>query len=466
MRHAIVLGLLAALALPACKGQDKTVKVVKSTFNPQLGAVPGDVPDKPPPEKIGDAWTMYGLWVVTQDPNKQKDLLDAEIAVKGYVVNVTQATEDQFGQSVTPHVWIADQASRKGLYFPLTGYTDSYVALEEAAAYDRCIDACAKAKGDPRAEADATPGRYSRIFGACVTDVTECRALYEENPRANFFKLMGPVLKWYVRDQVFGSPGRVAIEEELRGQGNQICEGGPAQRRVLVTAIAAVTLGLDIEKLQKDVEDEIEEKYPRQKLNDLDPSIVQGIVNEKIAVFDDPVNVKKTLDLIRAMRAGTDPGTVFLDDRKLGPELKSVISKSEGADLKKVADDLLNDLLIRWFWSKADSKLDANKMCVFDDLIDFTSSYNMEPIDLLTRRRAMLGPAAGVTWQQALEGGQAYQFRVKFVSQSRTGFLGWTLDLTPTMICEIKENCPEYINPVFGTVYDFGFAEAAEANTP
>ena len=34
------------------------------------------------------------------------------------------------------------------------------------------------------------------------------------------------------------------------------------------------------------------------------------------------------------------------------------------------------------------------------------------------------------------------------------------------MVCAEKSNCPEYINPVFGTVYDFGFAEAAETNLP
>jgi hypothetical protein len=466
MRHVFVLALLAAVAVPACKGADKSVKVVKSTFNPQLSAVPGDVPDKPPPEKLGDAWTVYGLWVVTQDPNKQKPVQDAEITVKGYVVNVTEATEDKFGQSITPHVWIADQPSRKGLYFPLTGYADSYVALEEAAAYDRCIDACTKSKGDPRAEADATPGRYSKAFGACVADVPECRALYEENPRANFFKLMGAVLKWYVRDQVFGSTKRVSIEEELRGEGNQICEAGPAQRRVLITAIAAVSLGLNVDQFRKAVEAEIKDKYPRQKINDLDPSILQDISNRLLTVFDDPLNVKKTFDIIRGLRAGTDDGSAFLGDRKLGPELRSVIAKGEGADMKKVADDMLNDLLIRWFWSKADAKFDANKACVFDDLIDFTSSYNMEPIDLLTRRRAMLGPVPGTTWEQAMQSGQAYEFHAKFVAQSRTGFLGWTLYLTPTMICEVKANCPDYINPIFGTVYDFGFATAGESATP
>ena len=466
MRHAIVLGVLFATSVLACKGSDKSVKVVKSTYNPQLAAVPADVPDKPPPEKLGDAWTIYGLWAVTQDPNKQKGLVDSEIAVKGYVVNVTKPAGDKFGQSLTPHVWIADQASRKGLYFPLTGYTDSYVALEEAAAYDKCIEACTKGKGDPRVEADATPGRYSRIFGDCVADLPECRALYEENPAANYFELMGAVLKWYVRDQVFGSPKRQAIEEELRGQGNQLCEAGPAQRRVLVTIIAAVSLGFDVDQFKKTVEDEIKEKYPRQNINDLDPSIVQGICNKHLTVFDDPLNVKKTFDIIRAMRAGTDAGTAYLDDRKMGAELKSVIAKGEGEDIKKVADDMLMDLLIRWFWSKADARLEANKACVFDDLIDFTSSYNIEPIDLLTRRRAMLGPAADVTWDQAMENGQAYEFHAKFVSQSRTGFLGWTLDVTPTMVCEIKSNCPEYISPIFGTVYDFGFGEAAESTTP
>ncbi|MBI5500866.1 MAG: hypothetical protein HY907_11540 [Deltaproteobacteria bacterium] len=464
MPKVLVLGVLAA-GLWACKGSDGTAKIVKTTFNPQLGAVPGDLPDKPPPEKLGDQWTIYGLWVVTQSPDRQAEIKDAEITVKGHVVNVTKPASDEFGQSMTPHVWIADQASRKGLFFPLTGYADNYVALEEAAAYDRCIESCTKSKGDPRAEADRTPGRYSRIFGDCVVDVPECRALYEENPSANFFKLMGPVLKWYVRDQVFGSPKRVAIEEELRGQGNIVCEAGPAQRRLLLTAIAAVTLGLDLEQFKKDVEQEIEDKYPHQRVDDLDPEIVKDITNAHLKIFDDPQNVKKAIDLVRALRAGTDTGEALLGDRKIGPELKAAISKGEGSDIKKVADEMLMDLLIRWFWSKADAKKDANMACVFDDLINFTSSYNLAPMDLLTRRRAMLGPAAGVTWEQAMESQQAYEFRIKFVSQSRTGFLGWTMDLTPSMVCEIKENCPDYLNPVFGTVYDFGFAEA-EGSTP
>ncbi len=466
MRHAIVLAVLILAATVACKGSDSSVKVVKSTFNPQLSPVPGDVPDKPPPEKIGEAWTVYGLWAATQDMTKQKTVENAEITVKGYVVNVTVPASDKFGTNVTPHVWIADQASRKGLYYPLTGYADNYVALEDAAAYDKCIDACTKAKGDPRAEADQTPGRYSRIFGSCVTDLPECRALYEENPRANFYKLMGNVLKWYVRDQIFGSTKRLAIEDELRASGNQICEAGPAQRRILITAIAAVHLGLDTSKFADTVEKEIKEKYPRTKIADLEPSILQEIANKHLTVFDDPANVKKVFDMVRGMRAGTDDGAAIFDDRKLGPELKQAIAKGEGADLKKVADDLLSDLLIRWFWSKADAKADANMACVFDDLIDFTSSYNLEPIDLLTRRRAMLGPVPGVTWEQALQNAQPYEIKAKFVSQSRTGFLGWTLDVTPTMVCAEKANCPEYINPVFGTVYDFGFAEAAQSTTP
>jgi len=466
MRHAIVLAVLFAASTVACKGSDSSVKVVKSTFNPQLSPVPGDVPDKPPPEKIGEAWTVYGLWAATQDQTKQKAVEGAEITVKGYVVNVTAPAEGKFGQNVTPHVWIADQPSRKGLYFPLTGYADNYVALEEAAAYDKCIDSCTKTKGDPRAEADRTPGRYSRIFGDCVMDAPECRALYEENPGANFYKLMGNVLKWYVRDQIFGSMKRLAIEDELRASGNQICEAGPAQRRILITAIAAVSLGMDLAKFKKTVEDEIKEKYPRQKIADLEPSILQEIANKHLTVFDEPANVKKVFELVRAMRAGTDAGTALLEDRKLGPDLRAAISKGEGADLKKVADDLLADLLIRWFWSKADAKSEANMACVFDDLIDFTSSYNLEPIDLLTRRRVLLGPLPGVTWEQALQSGQPYELRAKFVSQSRTGFLGWTLDVTPTMVCAEKSNCPEYISPIFGTVYDFGFAEAAETNLP
>ena len=463
MRNAFVLGLLAT-GLWACKGSDGTAKIVKTSFNPGLSGVPGDLPDKPPPEKLGDQWTVYGLWVVTQNPEKQAAIKDSEITVKGHVVHVTRPAEDRFGQSTTPHVWIADQPSRKGLYFPLTGYADNYVAMEESAAYDRCIEACTKSKSDPRAEAERVPDRYSKIFGDCVTDVPECPALYEENPSANFFKLMGPVLKWYVRDQVFGSPRRLEIEEELKGQGNVICEAGPAQRRILMTAIAVAYLGLDVEQFKKDVEAEIEEKYPRQKVADLDPEIVKDITNTHLAVFDDPQNVKKAFDVIRALRAGTDAGATMLDDLKLGPELKAAISKGEGYDLKKVADDMLSDLLIRWFWSKADARKSANMACVFDDLINYTSSYNIEPMDLLARRRAMLGPADGVTWEQAMESQTAYDFRVRFVSQSRTGFLGWTLDLTPSMICEIKSNCPEPINPVFGTVYDFGFAAPDDAS--
>ena len=317
MRHAIVLGLLAALALPACKGADKSVKVVKSTFNPQLGAVPGDVPDKPPPEKLGDQWTVYGLWVVTQNPEKQAAIKDSEITIKGHVVHVTKPAEDRFGQSTTPHVWIADQPSRKGLYFPLTGYADNYVAMEESAAYDRCIEACTKSKGDPRAEAERVPDRYSKVFGDCVTDVPECRALYEENPSANFFKLMGPVLKWYVRDQVFGSPRRLEIEEELKGQGNVICEAGPAQRRILMTSIAVAHLGLDVDAFRDAVEDEIEEKYPRQKVADLDPEIVKDICNKHLELFDDPQNVKKAFDVIRALRAGTTVAGVLEAARQI-----------------------------------------------------------------------------------------------------------------------------------------------------
>jgi hypothetical protein len=134
---------------------------------------------------------------------------------------------------------------------------------------------------------------------------------------------------------------------------------------------------MDLHKFEDTVEDEIKEKYPHQKIADLDPSILQEIANKHLVVFDEPANVKKAIDLVRAMRAGTDDGAAYFDDRKLGPELKQAIAKGEGSDLKKVADDLLADLLIRWFWSKADAKSDANKACVFDDLIDFTSSYNL-----------------------------------------------------------------------------------------
>lgn len=463
MRLALALVFLVATAAVGCRGSDSSVKVTKTRFDPGLSAVPGDVPDKPPPERIGDAWTMYGLWVATQHPEKHKGLLDSEIAIKGYVVNVTKPTEDRFGQSVTPHVWIADQPSRKGLYFPLTGYADGYVAMEDAAAYDKCIEACAKAKSDPRTQADQTPGRYSRIFGDCVTDLPECRALYEDNSRANYYKLMGAVLKWYVRDQVFGSTKRKAIEDELRGQGNVICEAGPMQRRVLITVVAAVKLGLDIDKLRKTVLDEIKQKYPRERIETLDPSILQDIANRHLVVFDDPQNVKQVFDLVRALRAGTDDGSALLADRKRGPELRAAIAKSSDSDLKGIAEDLLSDMLIRWFWSKADTKPDANKACVFDDLIDFTSAYNLEPIDLLTRRRAMLGPSETMTWEQAAESNQPFEMRVKFVAQSRTGFLGWTLEVTPTMICAVKANCPEYVNPIFGDVYDFGFAEGGSS---
>lgn len=466
MRYATVIVVLLAAVSGACKGKDESVKVVKSQFNPGLSPVPGDIPDKPPPEKIGNAWTVYGLWVATQDPAKAKAIENSEVTVKGYVVNVTHPSADPFGQNITPHIWIADQPSRKGLYFPVTGYADSYVAMEEAAAYDKCIEACTKAKGDPLAQAASTPGRYTRIFGDCVADVPECRALYEDNPRANFFKLMGPVLKWYVRDQVWGSPKRKAIEEELRASGNQICEAGPAQRRVLVTAMTAVSLGFDIEQFRKAVEAEIKEKYPGQRLDSLDPKILQNIANKHLTVYDEPANVQKFIERVRAMRAGTDPGTDLFDSRKWGPELRGVIAKGEGDDIKSVADDLLMDLLIRWFWSKADTKPEANKACVFDDLIDFTSSFNLEPIDLLTRRRAMLGPTSGTTWDQAMESQTPVEITAKFVSQSRTGFLGWILDITPTMICSIKSNCPDYLNPIFGTVYDFGFGQESESATP
>ncbi len=461
MRYATAIVVLLAATWFACKGKDESVKVVKSQFNPGLSPVPGDVPDKPPPEKLGNAWTVYGLWAATQDTVKAKDVENDEVTVKAYVVHVTRPSADPFGQDITPHIWVADQPSRKGLYFPITGYADSYVAMEEAAAYDRCIEACTKAKGDPLAEAASTPGRYTKIFGACVADVTECRALYEDNPRANFFKLMGAVLKWYVRDHVWGSPKRKAIEEELRGSGNQICEAGPAQRRVLVTAMTAVSLGFDIEQFKKTVEAEIKEKYPRERLDTLDPAILQNIANKHLTVFDEPANVKTFFDRVRAMRAGTDAGADLFDSRKWGPEFKGVIAKGDGDDLKSVADDLLMDLLIRWFWSKADTKSDANKACVFDDLIDFTSAYNMEPIDLLTRRRAMLGPVPGTTWEQAMESQQPFEITAKFVSQSRTGFLGWILDVTPTMVCATKTNCPDYLNPIFGDVYDFGFGDTA-----
>jgi hypothetical protein len=70
MRNALVLGLLAA-GLWACKGSDGSTKIVKTSFNPGLSGVPGDLPDKPPPEKLGDQWTVYGLWVVTQNAEKQ-----------------------------------------------------------------------------------------------------------------------------------------------------------------------------------------------------------------------------------------------------------------------------------------------------------------------------------------------------------------------------------------------------------
>ncbi|MBN1771251.1 MAG: hypothetical protein JXB32_08330 [Deltaproteobacteria bacterium] len=459
MRNATAIVVLLAATWFACKGKDESVKVVKSQFNPGLSPVPGDIPDKPPPEKIGDAWTIYGLWAATQDTAKSKLVENTEVSVKGYVVHVERPSADPFGQDITPHVWIADQPSRKGLYFPLTGYADSYVALEEAAAYDKCIEACTKAKGDPLAQAASTPGRYSRIFGDCVTDVPECRALYEDNPRANFFKLMGPVLKWYVRDQVWGSPKRMAIEEELRGSGNQICEAGPAQRRVLVSAMTAVALGFDIEQFKRTVEAEIKEKHPHERLETLDPKILQSIANKHLTVYDEPANVKTLIDRVRAMRAGTDPATDLFDSRKWGPELRGVVAKGDTDTIKSVADDLLMDLLIRWFWSKADTKIDANKACVFDDLIDFTSSFNMEPIDLLTRRRAMLGPVPGTNWEQAMESQQPFELKAKFVSQSRTGFLGWLLDVTPTMVCSVKSNCPDYLNPIFGDVYDFGFGE-------
>jgi hypothetical protein len=466
MRKATAIVVLLAATWFACKGQDQSVKVVKSQFNPGLSPVPGDVPDKPPPERLGEAWTVYGLWAATQDSAKSKTVENTELSVKGYVVNVTRPSNDPFGQDITPHVWIADQPSRKGLYFPITGYADSYVALEEAAAYDRCIEACTKAKGDPIAEANSTTGRYTKIFGACVADVAECRALYEDNPRANFFKLMGSVLKWYVRDQVWGSPKRVAIEEELRGEGSQICEAGPAQRRILVTAMTAVMMGFDIGDFKDKVEDEIKEKYPHERMETLDPSILQNISNKHLTVYDEPTNVKNFFDRVRAMRAGTDAAADLFDSREWGSELRGAISKGEADDVKSVADDLLMDLLIRWFWSKADTRLEANKACVFDDLIDFTSSYNMEPIDLLTRRRAMLGPTATTTWEQAMESQQPFEISAKFVSQSRTGFLGWTFDVTPTMVCSIKTNCPEYLNPIFGNVYDFGFGEPEEGATP
>jgi hypothetical protein len=467
MKHAMGPWILIAVVAVGCRGKDSSVKVTKTQFNPGLGSVPGDLPDKPPAEKIGEAYTVYGLWLVTQDPERQKAVQDSEITVKGYVVNVTQPAADRTKQNVTPHVWIADQNSRLGLWFPLTGYTDNYDHLQDAADYDLCIETCAKTRGDPRSEADATPGRYSRIFGGCVTDVPECRALYETKAKARYYEATGAILRWYVRDQIFGSAKRKAVEDELRGQGNLICEAGPLQRRVMVTTMVAVELGVDLAAYEKAVRDEIREKYPRESIDRIDPQIIKQISDKHLAMLDDPQNGKKVVDLVRAIRAGTNDGSALLDDRKWGPELRSALAKSEGEpDIKKVADDLLADLLIRYFWSRADARPEANLACVFDDLVDLTSSYNLEPIDLLTRIRVMLGPLPGTTWQQAMASGQAHEIRAKFVSLSRTGFLGWTLDITPSMICEVKANCPEWVNPLFGTVYEFGFAEVARSGGP
>lgn len=455
--------LALAAALVACKGKDTSVKIEKTTFNAQLAQVPADLPEKPPAEKVGDAYTIYGLWLVEQDFNRQKAVQDSEVTVKGHVVYVTEPAEDTASQTITPHVWIADQASRTGIHYVLTGYTDSHSTLLHAQAYDTCIEACGKAKGDPRADAERNPDRYSKVFGECLTDVPECRLLYEGDKRANFFELLGNLFKWYVRDQVFGSAKRKAIEDDLRADGNVICEAGPWQRRSLVTAMVGVVLGFDVEQYKKDVEAEIKERYPDQRPDELEPSILQGISNAKLTVLDDPANNRKLYDLVRALRDGSNDGATLFDDRKLGPDLKAAVAKGgEGAALRKVADDLLNDLLIRWFYSKADTKDNANKACVFDDLINFTSSYNLDPLDLISRDRAMLGPVAGVSWKQAMESGQAYDFRAEFVPQSRTGFLGWTLDVTLEIVCRDKTNCPEPINPVFGTVYDFGFGEANE----
>lgn len=467
----VVAVALAVMAVVSCRGSDSKVKLTVTTFDPKLAEVPSNLPDKEPEKNIGGAYTAYGLWGATQDPNLAAKIKDSEVRVRGYIVNVSMPARTRGEVELTPHVWIADQPSRKGLYFAATGYADSYVAMEEAAAYDKCIEACTKAKGDPAAEAASTPGRYSKTFGACLTDVRECRDLFEANPRANFFKLAGAILKWYVRDQIFGSDKRKAIEDELRGMGNVICEAGPAQRRLMVTILVASVLGFDLEKFRRDVGREIKEKYPGRRVEQLEPSILQEISNRRLEILDDPQNVRKVYDAIRAIRAGTDDGSTLGAHRGLGAAWRSALAKggTQGVsgvttDARKVANDLLDDIMYRWFWSKADTKRAANMACVFDDLLDFTSD-RLDPIKLITRRRVMLGPQPDTTWEQAMASGRQFEIQARFASRSRTGFIGWTLDILPSMVCAHRANCPDYINPVFGTVYEFKFGEAS-ASTP
>lgn len=461
MRRVILVAVGAAVAL-SCKGSGPTPKLTRSTFDPGLAQVPQNVPDKEPPRRIGDAYTVYGLWAATQDPEQEARIKDTDVKVRGYVVHVSKPA-GVGGMAVTPLVWLADQPTRKGFHQVVTGFGDSYVALEDAAAWDACIEACKREKGDPMAEADRTPGRWSPTFGECVKDVRECRDLYETNPRANYFETMGGILKWYVRDQIFGSERRRQIEDELRAAGNIICEAGPAQRRLMVTILVANVLHFDLDKFRRDVGQEIKEKYGGQRADQLEPSILQGISNRNLVVLDDPEGVKKVMDAIRAIRAGTDDGSALGTNRRLGAEWRAALAKggTQGArgvvtDARKVATDLLDDLMYRWFWSKADTRREANQACVFDDLIDLTSD-RLEPIKLLARRRAMLGPTPDVTWDDAMRSAQPVDLTARFTPQSRTGFLGWTLDILPSMVCAVKTNCPEYINPLFGTVYDYDF---------
>jgi hypothetical protein len=459
MRWAVVIAVFAMFS-GACKGgSDKAVTMEKTSFDSGLSPVPGDLPDQAPPDRVGDVWTIYGLWRATREPSLLEQVLDADIKVQGHVVSVTVASEDPRQANITPHIWIAREPNRKGISFPVTGYAPNYGAMRHAAAYDACLAACTRAKGDPRPEADRQPERYSRIFGNCLADVDECRSLYEGDRRARFFELIGNLFKWYVRDHVFGSNRRKQIEDDLRANGNIICEAGPAQRRILVTTMVAGILGFDLDAYKRQVLEEIRVNYGGQRPEQLDPSILQNLSNAKLTVLDDAENNRRLWEAIRAMRAGTNDGADLLAVRGLGAELRAAITKGgEGSDIKKVADDLLFDMLIRWFYSKSDTKDSANKACVFDDLLDLTSSY-FDPLDLISREQVMLGPQADMTWEQARDAAPLLEFRGKFVSRSRTGFIGFTIDISTETICGIPGNCPRAINPILGNVYDFGFAE-------
>lgn len=136
MRHLILIGFLASVALVAACGQKSSqdsAEVEKlPTIQPNLPEVP-TLPPPPHPVKYDDqSYSVYGL------RKELRRIIDKDVAVTGYIVNIYEPEPCPKGETCppprAPHLWLADTANEKDpeKLVRVCGYAENHEELEKA----------------------------------------------------------------------------------------------------------------------------------------------------------------------------------------------------------------------------------------------------------------------------------------------------------------------------------------------